>query len=154
MYDVKQFRLSSGEEVIAEVLEWPDNTSPDLIIRNAVSLLRYEDSNGSKFYGFKTWIHFAEEPDSLTVMSPDHIIATTNPHELLVSQYRSSLQEIIESASIRNKQLKMEELEISKLIGDKLKNFLLNETGYDNDGDDGYSMDSGVSNIIKFPPIH
>lgn len=154
MYDIKQFKLSSGEEILAEIIEWPGDESSDLVIRNAVSLLRYEDTNGSKFYGFKTWIHFTEDPDTLSVMSPDHIISTTNPHALLVSQYKNALSEIVESSMERNRHLMEEEMDKMALLTKKLKDFLLNETGENVDFDDSDGYDFGTSNVIKFPPIH
>ena len=145
LYDVKQFRLSSSEEVIAEIIEWPDSDQSDIIVRNALSIVRYETEQGEKFYVFKTWIHFADDPSILTVVNPNHIISTTNPHQILLNQYRDSIGDMLLEAEIRNKRIIRREGTRLMEMAEQIASMLSNEDELEKDSDDP------TSNIIKFP---
>ena len=60
---IKQFKLSSGEEIICEVVQWDDADTAAIIIRAGMQLV--ENSNfksGIRLYTFRPWLAFNENP--------------------------------------------------------------------------------------------
>lgn len=39
MSEIKQFRLTDGSEIICEVLEWNDDATDQIVIRNALEII-------------------------------------------------------------------------------------------------------------------
>jgi hypothetical protein len=96
MYEVKQFKLISGEEIICEVVEWAQEGDDQLIIRNAMQVEnRYWEEEMT--YQFHPWMLYIENPLELIVMSSNHVLALTNPSPHLLAQYKESDEDATDS---------------------------------------------------------
>ena len=90
MNEIKHFKLSNGDEIVCDVVEWPDadGDSPDIVIRNAFKIVTAgTKGNGIRYYQFKPWMIYQDEPDMFKVINDNHIIGEANPPTLLIEQY-------------------------------------------------------------------
>lgn len=89
--DVKQFKLTTGEEIVCEVIEWPSDDaegSNDLVIRRALKILAYEPSiGGPRVYLFRPWMVLQTDHDQLQTIPDFQIVGEANPSPRLVEQY-------------------------------------------------------------------
>ena len=94
MMSVVQMKLTSGDEVIAEVMDWPGENGKDLIIRNAMSLSYSYDEDMSQIYGLKPWMSMIENPLEYIVVNADHVVSTTKPNNSFLHEYTEALQQM------------------------------------------------------------
>lgn len=90
MTEIKQFKLSSGEEIICDIVQWPDveNDEADIIIRNVFKIIALESPmNGDKYYTFRPWMTFQDEEGMLQLLNGNHVMAECNPSERLLNYY-------------------------------------------------------------------
>lgn len=90
MNEIKHFKLANGEEIVCDVVEWPDpeGDSPDIVIRNVFRLeLTEVKGDGVRYYQFKPWMVYQDEPDLYQVLNGNHIVGEANPPEKLIEQY-------------------------------------------------------------------
>ena len=48
--EYRQFKLTSGEEIVCEVMEWNDEAEVEILVRKAMRLTLIEMGDGTKFY--------------------------------------------------------------------------------------------------------
>jgi hypothetical protein len=90
MNEIKHFKLSNGDEVVCDVIEWPDvdGDSPDIVVRNCFKIITAgAKGNGIRYYQFKPWMIYQDEPDMFQVINGNHIIGEANPPSELIEQY-------------------------------------------------------------------
>jgi hypothetical protein len=53
MNEIKHFKLSNGEEVVCDVVEWPDvdGDSPDIVVRNCFKIISCWYAKGNEVFG-------------------------------------------------------------------------------------------------------
>ncbi len=141
--EIKQFKLSSGEEVICEVLEWPNTEEEevDIVVRNVFRIVAIEQSvSGNRYYTFKPWMVFQDEADMFQLINHGHVIGEANPSEKLLEQYfiacRGETSEDSETARA----------DIEKRLENYINNLRNIISGQAQDGND-----SGDDKVIKFP---
>lgn len=140
--EIKQFKLSSGEEIVCEVIEWPDvdEDVAEIVVRNIFKIVAIEQTvSGNRYYTFKPWMVFQDEPDMFQTINMNHIIGEANPSQKLLEQYFN----ILKGELSEDSEAAREELE--KRLADYIHN--LRQMVNDQVG----SSDSGEENIIKFP---
>lgn len=140
--EIKQFKLSSGEEIVCEVIEWPDvdEDVAEIVVRNIFKIVAIEQTvSGNRYYTFKPWMVFQDEPDMFQTININHIIGEANPSQKLLEQYFN----ILKGELSEDSEAAREELE--KKLADYIQN--LRQMVNQQVG----SSDSGEENIIKFP---
>lgn len=89
--EVKQFKLASGEEIVCEVLEWPDvdGESADIVVRNILKVVAYDQPQAvtGRYYTFVPWMVFQDEENMFQLINYNHIIGEANPSARLFEQY-------------------------------------------------------------------
>ena len=101
--DIKQFKLTNDDEIICEVLHWDDDEGT-IIIRGALRIINVEDfSRGARFYAFRPWMVFQDNPEELSTINPGHIIAECTPSAEILKHYASSLLQIKEQLRTKKK---------------------------------------------------
>jgi len=101
--DIKQFKLTNDDEIICEVLHWDDDEGT-IIIRGALRIINVEDfSRGARFYAFRPWMVFQDNPEELSTINPGHIIAECAPSAEILKHYASSLLQIKEQLRTKKK---------------------------------------------------
>ena len=139
MYDVKQFKLTNGQEILCEVIEWPEEGHHDMIVRNAMEIVRHQGMH-DVYYAFRPWLHYNESSDSLVIINSNHISATTTPNKHLFGQYSFSVKDAQSVAEERDETAKVDIADKMQKISDALVNLM-----------NGDSAAPKKSNVIKFP---
>jgi len=143
--DIIQFKLSSGAEIVCEVLEWNDQEDPTsvLIVKNAMAIIYWDHSNGERSYVFRPWISFPDEKTDFVILNPDHICSMNRPGNYLSQQYHGTVEEVLENNRRRDETLKEEHIESLK----KFHKILKGIAGIDNEEKETPKK----SNVIQFP---
>lgn len=88
MSDIRQLKLSSGEEIICQVLEWVDEEAGDIVIRHAYKLHTVDDdARGYRFFNIKPWMTMQEGDDMFVTMNVMNIVAQAKPSEKIERQF-------------------------------------------------------------------
>ena len=120
---IKQLKLSTGEEIICEIVEEDDN---DLIVRNPLAIIFQNGEDGFRMWSFRLFMCYQDDPDKLILLKIDKIVAIANPAKLIIEQYISGVDSIMDISY---------------------------EDDYDED-DIEYGDDSGFNNVLPFPTLH
>lgn len=132
MSELRQFKLTNGDEIICEVVEWDSDEISDVIVRNAMSIVSFE-AQGDKYYTFRPWMVFQMDSEFFQSLNSNHIVAGALPAVSIVEQYTKAI--LIEN--------KKEEKNIEHLM-EKLKDQLMSIH------EAGDLPDSSTSNVIQF----
>lgn len=88
MNDIKQFKLTSGEEIVCDVVEYPDEDMFDLVVRHAYKVFVHaETGDGTRIYSMRPWMLLQDEDDSLQIINGNHIVGETTPSKKMLQQY-------------------------------------------------------------------
>jgi len=132
MTDFRQFKLTNGDEIICEIVQWPGDDEEDMIIRKAMQLKSYDDDGrGIRYYNFKPWITMQEDTDGFLSLNYAHILAEVIPSDKMLKHFFEAVE---------NSNLTPEEIQ------DKIDNYfekLKKMAG---------ELDSDFSNVIEFNP--
>jgi len=137
IYDVKQFKLTSGDEIVCDVVDWPGSDSTDIVVRNAMQIIKITESVQQQYYIFRPWIHYIESSDELIIVNSAHVVSTTNPNKLLFEQYLWAVSDMHQTSTERVIDWHAEQRDYISKVAEKLAELKRN--------------DSDASNIIKFP---
>lgn len=95
--EVKQFKLVTGEEIVCEVLEWPDRddeTDGELVIRRPLKIIAYEPQlGGTRMYLFRPWMILQGGKDQFQTLADFQIVGEANPSQHLMNQYVLACQQ-------------------------------------------------------------
>ena len=157
--NIKQFKLTNNEEIICEVIEWNTGEDPgDILIKKALKVISVEDyQKGWRFFAFRPWMSFQDNPDLLQTLNSSHIIVTTNPSSNLLKHYERCLKRLVSEVDDKNISAKkiyanLDEIqdELRELTDDEMDDFLIRKYGAVEEDD--FLPDSSDNNIIKFKP--
>lgn len=87
--NIKQIRLSSGEEIVCEVVE---NLEEELIVRYAFSIVKFDASIDLTYYMFKPFMVYQDSPLGLVIISVFHIMAIATPTQKMLDQYTYAVE--------------------------------------------------------------
>ena len=95
---IKQFKLTNNEEIICEVVEWnTGDDAGDILVKQALRVITVEDyQKGWRFFAFRPWMSFQDDPASLQTINSSHIIVTTSPSNNILKHYKTCLTSIID----------------------------------------------------------
>ena len=94
MADIKQFILTSGDEIICEVIEWATDVDPDMVIRRAYRVVTVDDPvRGVRYFTLRPWMINQSGSDIFNTLNSNHIIAEGNPHANILKQYNDAIEE-------------------------------------------------------------
>jgi len=83
-----QFRLSNGDEIVAQVVQEPEGDDFYIVIRNAMMVVRSENiKEGYRYYSFRPWMSFQLNEEYFQLLNYNHIIGEAKPDKLLLEQY-------------------------------------------------------------------
>jgi hypothetical protein len=92
MSEIKQFKLTNDDEIICEVVEWDNEDTSNIVVRRALKLINVEDfSKGIRFFAFRPWMLFNDDPDEFQSINAVHIIGEINPSDDVVKRYKTSV---------------------------------------------------------------
>ena len=89
--DVRQIVLSNGQELLCEVVQWPDMEIDEqevMIIRKAAKIIIQENfEQGTRWFTFRPFMTYQDDNSSLCSLMPYHIITIGHPSKVLKNQY-------------------------------------------------------------------
>ena len=156
MSKIKQFKLTNDEEIICEVLETETGDNTAILVRGALRVIESQDfERGIRFFGFKPWMSFNDDPKILQTINSGHIIGEITPEERLIKIYVDTIKEINEVKSKRKKfNVNVNDLQsaMDNMTDEELDAYLDSHTTDDIYDPDVFSKDSENSNVIRFKP--
>ena len=88
-----QFRLSNGDEIIAQVVQEPEGDEVNIVVRNAMMITRTENlETGYRYYSFRPWMSFQLNDEYLQLLNYSHIVGEAKPSKVLLEQYLKSIE--------------------------------------------------------------
>jgi len=154
---VKQFKLTNDEEIICEVIQWDDPDNAAMVVRGAMRIVLIEDfKRGVRFYAFRPWMGFTDDPSVLQSLNAAHIIGEVTPSADIIKHYDGTIKKI--KKEIHKRDMPLDEIQdrASDMSESEFEAFL-SEYLKENDLDifdpdlDGFDSDA-ASNVIKFKP--
>jgi hypothetical protein len=138
LYDVKHLKLTTGEEVLCEILEENDY---DLVIRRALRLHTEVNEKRQRFHSFRPFMTYQDDPDVYTLVKAIHVVAVTFPAPAMIKQYQYSIMEV---ENLRDEMEEKSDDELEKIMKQMEDNVKDNRDLTDSDG----------SNVLPFPTVH
>jgi len=145
---IKHFKLANNDEIICEVLEWNSENDAALVIRSCLKIIQLEDfQRGVRFYAFRPWLSFNDDPAEIHVINSDHIIAQSNPSNELLDHYAKTIVSINKSLNDRKIDIPLDEMadRLESMSEEGFENYMESLTKKYNDDD------SNFENVIRFP---
>ena len=144
---IKQSKLTNNDEIICEVVEWHDEKDHDasIVVRSCMKVILMEDfSRGVRFYAFRPWFTFDNDPSTLQILNASHVLGESNPSLELLKHYAKSIMSIKEQAGLKKVDLNMDSVaeKLENMDDDKFQRFM---------DDMIYGDSDDPSNIIQFP---
>ena len=102
--------------------------------------------NGYKFFSFRPWLSFSDDPDILQTVNSEHVIGETTPSPELINLYDRSIERLLKFLEDKEQSAPINLDHLSDLTDDEVHEYL--EKTMDNkeinDSDEH-------SNILQFP---
>ena len=73
-----QFKLTTGEEIICEILEWNDEETDLIVVRHAVEI-QYIVKDSYRMCTMRPWMLQQVQNDFFQTLSANHIVADAKP---------------------------------------------------------------------------
>jgi hypothetical protein len=90
MKDIKQMVLSNGEEIIAEVVEWPEQPTGSAVLRNPISIVVQEDyDEGTRMFNVRPFMSFQQTNNPICTLNLQHVITMAIPSAVIGNHYTS-----------------------------------------------------------------
>ena len=142
---IKQFKLSNDDEIICEVLEWETEDNPALVMRAPLRLIQGEDMDrGVRFFAFRPWMGFAEDPEVLHTINSSHIIGEVTPSDSLLSHYGATIKKLLTLAKMKKTDFNMDTLE--QMDEDELEEYIQKHLEVEE------TEEELGENVVKFTP--
>jgi hypothetical protein len=90
---VKQLKLSTGEEIMCEILEEDEF---DLIIRNPLTIQFAQTEDGQRMWSFRLFMCYQDDPDRFILLKLDKIVSIANPVDEIMKQYIQAVDSIMD----------------------------------------------------------
>ena len=149
MNQIKQFKLTNDDEIICEVIQWEDDEVP-MLVKGAMKIISVEDySRGVRFYAFRPWMGFTDDPEVLHIINSAHIIGTVTPNDEVVEHYDDTLEKIKKAISTKNMPLDEIASNMESMDEDEFEDFL---DSYIEEKNKEMSDSDQPENVIKFKP--
>ena len=141
--NVVQLKLSSGDEVICEVMEWPDQPhGNEMIIRNAMTMTYSFDMDNEQMIGLRPWFTMVESAEEYIIINTNHVTGTAKPNPNYLREYKSALSHMHQCGEKRKLDYQQEAVKQEKRFLDALERVTSRLTSSDSSSGD---------NIIPFP---
>ena len=150
--NIRHFKLTTNEEIICEVVQWDTNETSGILIRKVMKLCdTYNISSGYKFFSFRPWLSFADDPNILQTVNSHHIIGETTPSDDLIKLYEKSIIKMNKFLKEKSKDLGPIDLEKYDHLTDEELHEVLETKRLKEEQDDEDSDEP--TNILQFPKI-
>ena len=105
-YEIRQFKLASGEEIVCEIIQWNNEEELELVVRKAMKLVMGEMDDGLRYYSFRPWMVYQECPDDFLVLNGNHVVGIGYPPQSLLKQFHEAVEDMSKMYESRQKELR------------------------------------------------
>lgn len=145
---IKQFKLTNDDEIVCEVLEWDSEDNSAILVRCPLRIVQGEDlERGLRFYAFRPWMGFTEDPKILHTINAAHIIGEVTPSDDLMKHYAGTIVKLDRLASVKKHDFDMDKL--GEMDEDEIEDYINYQL--QNSEEEEPEDDLGP-NILKFKP--
>ena len=106
-HEYAQLKLTSGHEIVCEVIEWPEEEDYEIVARNVLSIVIIEQ-DGERRYTFRPFLQYCETNDELVIININHVMSINRPNFLLINDYKLACAHMHESMNARYKHFERE----------------------------------------------
>ena len=95
--NIQQIRFLDGTEVLANILFWDEDSlieANNILQMIAMDDMDHPDENRA-YYILKPLVMYTDDLSKKTIVNPSSIMTVTEPSDTMISQYTTSLAEII-----------------------------------------------------------
>ena len=144
MMELIQFKLTSGEEVVAEVMEYPDQHMPEYVVRNAFSVrsMMNMEEEMSMSYGLSPWMMLQERSTDFILVNPSSIVSIAKPSDFMLREWNHAMTYTMKAHKERLKRKEDFDAEFLRRV-EQYTQSLADEVAP--------TTDSATSNVINFP---
>jgi len=86
---IKQLKLSTGEEVICDVL---DNEPDSIAVRNCLTLEDRMGSDGQRYFVFRSLMTYQDSPLDVILLMNNKVVALCTPSKDMLEQYAVAIK--------------------------------------------------------------
>ena len=91
MSEIRQFKLVDGSEIVCEVLEWNDDESEEIVIRNAL-IIQYMIKDDNRLCSMRPWMLLQVQHNMVSVLNAGHITIDAHPAQETVDNYEETVK--------------------------------------------------------------
>lgn len=96
MNSLRYFKLANGDEIIADVIDWPDEESYEIVAVNVLRIVHVRtESPNSTIYHLKPWMIGIIGQESLITINPDSVVGISVPPKDILTFYQKSVESYI-----------------------------------------------------------
>ncbi len=158
--NIKHLKLTNNDEIVCELVNYPDSDEGDeIVIKRALKIITVEDYfRGFRFFAFRPWLSFQDDPATLQSLNASHIIVTANPSPDMLKYYKATIRainaEIKKHGNRRKAYENLDEIQkaVAELTDEEMEDFLAEKYGKQLPEEETYGNDSDNGNVIKFKP--
>lgn len=141
---IKQFKMTNDDEIICEVVS-SESGDAGLVVRSCMKIMVVEDfQRGVRFYAFRPWFSFVDDPSELHILNSNQVIGEANPSDNMLSHYARSILGMKHEKNRTDFSFD----QIAEKMGMDIDN--ITDEDFDDFLDSMNSPDSD-NNVIKFP---
>lgn len=125
----RQFKLSNGDEVVCEVLEYPmDDEDATITVRNVykIAMITSPTGDNNRYYHFRPWMVYQDRKELSQTINLNHIVAEAVPTKDLLAHYFKVTIEEESDLSVEDILKKIREMtsELNPFEGDSDSNLI------------------------------
>ena len=154
-YELRQFKLTNGDEILCEVVQWHNEDELELVVKKAMKLQYGNNKDGDiRYYAFRPWMVYGESPDELVILNGNHVVGICEPSAPLVYQWKEAVEDMSNLHDERMKEHAQTIGESKQSMTDRMKEFLKQATEEEKKALEEIenSTDSDGGNILMFDP--
>lgn len=125
----RQFKLSNGDEVVCEVLQYPmDDEDATITVRNVykIAMITSPTGDNNRYYHFRPWMVYQDKKELSQTINLNHIVAEAVPTKDLLAHYFKVTLEEESNLSVEDILKKIREMtsELNPFEGDSDSNLI------------------------------
>ena len=89
--DIKQFMLTSGDQIVSEVISWPVEDQTEIVCRNIMQIQIAMDPTTYQGKAMvRPWMTQQCHPQNITTLQIDHIVGMAIPTSNVITSYKTA----------------------------------------------------------------
>ena len=120
---LRQFKLTTGEEIVCEVLEWNDEETDLIVIRHAVEI-QYIVKDSYRMCTMRPWLLQQVQNEFFQTLSANHVVADARPAMETEANWKETVDFFLDANQLQEpneEHVKYDDDEIDEVLGKVLK---------------------------------